>query len=311
MLVILTITLNPAIDVTHRVARLEVGGTNRVSEVSEQPGGKGVNVSRVLHQMGHATVASGLLAGATGEQLRSALRGQGVVEDFFDSGSTSKTRRTVTIVSGESGQATVLNEPGPDVGSVDWDALFRHLSALIETAELVVLTGSLPPAVPTDAYGQLAAAAAAHAVPVIVDAGGRALMHALTAHPDLIKPNSDELAAATGSRNALDGGGALVRAGAQRVVVSAGADGMTGLDAAAAWHASPPSLCAVNPTGAGDAAVAALAVGLVAGDDWEGLLRRATAWSAAAVMEPHAGHLDADRADAYASLVTVSRLGLA
>ena len=305
---ILTITLNPAMDITHRVARLDVGGTNRVSDVTEQPGGKGVNVSRVLHQLGHPTVASGLLAGATGEQLRTGLRGQGIAEDFFDSGSTSGTRRTVTIVSGEAGQATVLNEPGPEAGSVDWLALFRHLSALIATAELVVLTGSLPPAVPADAYGQLAAAAAARAVPVIVDAGGPALLHALTARPDLIKPNSDELAAATGSRDAVAGGRELVRAGAQRVVVSAGADGMTGLDAVAAWHASPPSLTAVNPTGAGDAAVAALAVGLLAGDDWEGLLRRATAWSAAAVMEPHAGLVDAARADAYASSVTTQRL---
>ena len=190
------------------------------------------------------------------------------------------------------GTATVLTEPGPALGTVDWPALRRHVVRLVDSSDLVVLSGSLPPALPDSAYAELVEHARQRGVPVIVDADGPALALAVEAGPDLVKPNLDELAAAAGTRDPWDGGRLLMAAGARRVVVSAGEDGLYGVDAAGAWHAKPPPLEPVNPTGAGDAAVAALALGLLDGVPMQEMLTRAVAWSAAAVLEPLAGSVD-------------------
>ena len=307
---ILTVTLNPAWDVTYTVERLEPGSTHRPAAVTARPGGKGVNVSRVLHQLGYATVATGLVAGPAGRELRAELAAAGISESFHECGEPSgaQTRRTLTIVENGSGRATVLAEPGPPAGSVHWAALLLHLDALIEGCDLVVLSGSLPAAVPADAYRTLTDHAHVLGVPVILDAGGAALMAALPARPDLVKPNTAELYEATGSREPVEGGRLLLEAGAVRVVVSAGPDGLTGLDADGIWRAVPPSLLPVNPTGAGDAAVAALAVGLTEGRDWPHLLRTAAAWSAAAVLEPCAGAVAADRIGELAAAATVTAI---
>jgi tagatose 6-phosphate kinase len=325
--VILTVTLNPAWDITHTVQRLEPGTTHRPDAVAERPGGKGVNVSRVLHQLGHPTLATGFAAGATGRRLRAELAGAGIREAFFgcdavdqstvDQGtvdqrpadqSSAQTRRTLTIVEADTGRATVLAEPGPASGSVDWAALLDHLDSLIADADVVVLSGSLPAAVPPDAYRTLVHRAHAHDVPVIVDADSTALVAALDARPDLVKPNSAELGAATGHRDPVTGGRRLLDAGAVGVVVSDGPAGLTVVTANGVWRAVPAALRPVNPTGAGDAAVAALAVGLAERRDWPELLRTAVAWSAAAVLEPCAGAVAADRIGELADSTTVTAI---
>ncbi len=359
---IVTVTLNPAWDITHTVRLLEPGSTHRAEAVHERPGGKGVNVSRVLHSLGHPTLATGYAPGPTGDRLRAALAHAGVPEDFAtyaggtrgaatgrdgataghgstgrngaaerggterggataghggtgrdaapeqddtERGGAPDTRRTVTTVESGTGRATVVTEPGPAVA--DWPALLDHLDAALAGAGLVVLTGSLPPAVPPDAYRILVERAHRHGVPAVVDADGAALTHALAAGPDLVKPNTAELRAATGLADPVAGGRWLLAAGARRVVVSDGPAGLTGLDEhGGVVRAVPAPLTAVNPTGAGDAAVAALAAGLLAGRDWPDLLRTAAAWSAAAVLEPYAGSVAADRIPRLARSTTVT-----
>lgn len=311
---ILTVTLNPAWDITHAVRRLEPGTTHRPDAVTERPGGKGVNVARVLHQLGHPTLATGFAAGATGRRLRAELAGAGIRESFFGCDAADRavdqwaaqTRRTLTIIETGTGRATMLAEPGPAAGSVDWPALLEHLGSLIADADVVVLSGSLPAAVPPDAYRVLVHEAHAHDVPVIVDADGAALVAALDARPDLVKPNSAELYAATGQRDPVAGGRRLLDAGAAAVVVSDGPTGLTAVTADGVWRAVPAALRPVNPTGAGDAAVAALAVSLAERRDWPDLLRTAAAWSAAAVLEPCAGAVAADRIEELAGSTTVT-----
>jgi fructose-1-phosphate kinase PfkB-like protein len=117
---------------------------------------------------------------------------------------------------------------------------------------------------------------------------------ALQAGPELVKPNRAELRRAVGSDHLDAGAAAALTAGAGRVVVTDGPDGMYGFDEDYAWHARPPVLSVVDPTGAGDAALANLAVGLLQQDPWRTLLRRAVAWSAAAALHPRAGHLQFD-----------------
>ena len=189
---ILTVTFNPAWDVTHDVERLELGTTHRVRSVAVRAGGKGLNVSRVLHQHGHATTVTGLIAGPSGQDLRQALAAEGIEENFFlCSAPDVVTRRTFTVVE-STGVATVMTEPGPAAGTVDWQELRLHVERLIDKCALVVLSGSLPPAVPVVAYAELVAYARSRRVPVIVDADGVPLALAVAAGPDLVKPNLDD-----------------------------------------------------------------------------------------------------------------------
>jgi tagatose 6-phosphate kinase len=303
--VILTVTLNPAWDVTYPVDALVPGSTHRVGRVGGQAGGKGINVARVLTRMGQPVLATGVLGGDTGRAVAADLAAAGVPNAFAAGGDRARTRTTVTVVDAAAGQATVFNERGPEAGSLDWPALLAHLRPLIARSALVVLAGSLPPALPADAYAALIEAARAEGAATILDSDGPALTAALAAGPDLVKPNRDELARATGTSDLRAGAQALLDAGAGAVVVSDGPAGMLAVSRGQVARATPAALEPVNPTGAGDAAVAALATGLLARLPWPQLLRRAVAWSAASVLEPVAGAISPAEASRQAALVDV------
>ena len=305
---ILTITLNPAWDVTYPVNGLHPGTTHRVGRPAGRAGGKGVNVSRVLRQMGEPTLATGVLLGDAGRAVAADLDAAGVPAAFLHLGDGGRTRSTVTIVDTSAGQATVFNEPGPEPGAVDWPALRDHLQPLIARSAVVVLSGSLPPALPDDAYAELIAASRAVGARTILDSDGAALTAALAARPDIVKPNRDELARATGTSDLRRGAAALLAAGAGAVVVSDGPAGMLAVTRGQVLSARLPALDAVNPTGAGDAAVAALASCLLTDAPWPLTLRTAVAWSSASVLEAVAGAVAPREAQRLAGLVDVRSL---
>jgi tagatose 6-phosphate kinase len=287
------------------VGALLPGATHRVDQPAGRAGGKGLNVARVLRHMGRPALATGLLLGHTGHAVAADLDATGVPATFLHGGDHARTRTTVTVVEAKTGVATVFSEPGPGQGTADWAAVRDHLVPLIARSALVVLSGSLPPAVPVDAYAELIEAARAHDVRTILDSDGPALTSALPARPDIVKPNRHELARATGTSNLQRGAQALLDAGARAVVVSDGPAGMLAMSRTQTLSARPPEVTAVNPTGAGDAAVAALADGMVADASWAQMLRTAVAWSTAAVLEPVAGAISPRQADRLAGLVDV------
>jgi tagatose 6-phosphate kinase len=293
--VIITVTLNAALDITYDVDELVPHRSHRVTAVRHRAGGKGVNVASVLNRMGHPVIATGYAGGRTGADLRADLDARGVVHRLLDGGGNS--RRTVTVVSGAHEDATVFNEPGPVVPADAWASLLRALGELVQEqhARVVVISGSLPQGLPADACSQLVAAAHAHGALVVVDAEGAALRDAVTAGPELVKPNRHELMSATGCADIATGVAALRCLGARDVVVSDGAEGILLFPLREAplraWLREP---LAGNPTGAGDALVAALAAGLRAGEEWPAMATRAVAWSAAAVRQPVAGEIDAE-----------------
>ncbi|MFC5181827.1 1-phosphofructokinase family hexose kinase [Actinomadura harenae] len=287
---ILTVTLNAALDVTYEVGALERGESHRVGVVRERAGGKGINVARVARALGCEVTATGFAGGVVGELIRDDLRGSGIVHDFVTVSGTS--RRTLTVVETESGEATVLNEAGPRVLPEEWRAFLGHFGALAASASVVVLSGSLPPGVPVDAYAELARLAPGR---VVLDADGTALTEGLRGRPDVVKPNADELTRATAAgRPVAERAGELRDAGAGTVLVSLGADGMLAVTPDGVWRAVPPEVVVGNPTGAGDAAVAATARALLLGRPWDELVRDAVALSAAAVAAPVAGDFDPD-----------------
>lgn len=303
---ILTVTLNTALDVTYTVADLVPHGSHRVSDVAERPGGKGVNVARVLATLGHPTVVTGFAGGRTGALVRELLAPLGPEDALVPV--AGDTRRTVTVVERSSGRTTRLDEPGPEVGPAEWAALLHTYEQLLGGATAVALCGSLPPGIHVGAYAELVRRARAAGIPVLLDTGGEPLRRGMAARPDFAKPNADELARLTGSREPLRAARDARRRGARSVVASLGADGLVAATGEGTWRAAPPSVVRGNPTGAGDSAVAGLLSGLAEGLAWPERLARAVALSAATVLAPAAGEFDAD---AYAGLlprVTVESL---
>jgi tagatose 6-phosphate kinase len=287
--VILTVTLNLALDVTYLLPGAPaLGEVNRVSRVAARAGGKGVNVARVL---GGETVVMGFAGGRTGDAVRAELRAAELVDETVMI--VGETRRTV-VVHAPGAEPTGFWEPGPEITAAEWFALVDRFRELAATASAVVLAGSLPAGVPEDAYAVLAGAAPC---PVVVDAEGEPLRRALAARPAVVAPNRAELATLAPGVEPLVGAGVLRDLGAESVVVSMGAEGLLAVTPEGAWRAAPPERVSGNPTGAGDAATAALVAGLVEGAPWPDRLADAVALSAAAVHGELAG--DVDRA-AYA-----------
>ncbi|MET9219603.1 1-phosphofructokinase family hexose kinase [Streptomyces sp. NPDC088197] len=297
---IITVTLNAALDVTYRVPSLRPHSTHRVTHTAERPGGKGLNVARVLAALGRPAVVTGFVGGPVGAELRERLAERAAE---YDDGLLTDalvpiagtTRRTVGVVDDTTGDTTMFNEPGPTVTPREWGGFLERYRALLADgrATAVALCGSLPPGLPVGAYAELVREARAAGVFVLLDTSGEPLRRGLAARPDLIKPNAVELTGLTGFSEPARAAGDARRRGARAVAASLGEDGMLALTEEGGWQALPPARLAGNPTGAGDSAVAGLLSGLAEGLTWPRRLARAVALSAATVAAPAAGEFDA------------------
>ncbi|WP_328692615.1 1-phosphofructokinase family hexose kinase [Streptomyces phaeochromogenes] len=301
---ILTVTLNTALDITYRVRGLRPHTSHRVTEVIERPGGKGLNVARVLAALGHEVTVTGFVGGATGRAVQEQLtHTAGVVDALVPV--AGPTRRTIAVADTATGDTTQLNEPGPSVTPAEWSAFQEAYEVLLRSASAVALCGSLPPGVPVGAYAQLVRTARALAVPVLLDTSGEPLRRGLAARPDIVKPNADELAELTGSHDPSQATRDARRRGAHSVVASLGAEGLLARTPDGDWRAAPPRAVHGNPTGAGDSVVAGLLSGLVERLPWPERLARAVALSAASVLAPAAGEFDRSAYEELVNHVTV------
>lgn len=288
---ILTVTLNVALDLTYTVDALVPHESHRVSTVVERAGGKGLNVARVLRHLGAPVLATGLLGGRTGERVAELLD---VPHDFAPIAGES--RRTVVVMDGD---ATGLWEPGPVVTDAEWASFVDHFRSLLPGKTAVALSGSLPRGLPVDAYAALVTEARKAGVPVVLDTSGPAFTAALAAGPRVVKPNGDELAEYAPDLDLSEEDGVLAAAtrlldaGADAVVASRGPRGLIAVDGSTAFKGVPPVISG-NPTGAGDACVAAIAHALAEGRGMADIARDAAALSASAVLRPEAGDVDPD-----------------
>ncbi|MGC9670690.1 1-phosphofructokinase family hexose kinase [Planosporangium sp. 12N6] len=302
---ILTVTPNPALDATYLVDEVRPGGEHRVREVRELPGGKGVNLARVVHALGVPVRATGLTMGGTGQAIKAALRALGIEETFVhldDGGAARRSRRTVVVVD-DSRAATSFWEPGPQADADDLDRLIGHVDEQLSRTSALTVSGSLPRGLPPGTAARLASRATARGVPALVDTSGPGLVAAARSGA-VLKPNRSELAEALGRRlsdvaDTVHAARELVDQGAAAVVVTAGPDGLVAVTGTGAWQARPSEVVRGNPTGAGDACAAALAIRLAGSGsparvDWPRALAEATALSAAAVLRPVAGEVDLD-----------------
>jgi tagatose 6-phosphate kinase len=313
--VIVVVCLNPALDITHQVPAVRWGGVNRPRTVHARPGGKGLNVARTLHALGADVLLTGLAGGTTGAGIEADLGRLGVKAALTPI--AAQTRRTFTVVDGETAAVTAFNEPGPEVTAREFAEFRTQYGKSLATATAVVLSGSLPTGLEAGTYATLIEMATAAGVPAVLDTHGEALWRGVAAGPAIVKPNLDELENLAGRRLSTPRGGpeaAAVTAaadqlrtiGAQAVVASLGPEGLLAATGDGRWQARPATV-AGNATGAGDAVVAALVHGLVLGRPWDERLRHAAALGAATVAAPVAGEFsDADYASAL-SAVAVHR----
>ncbi|MBD0424939.1 1-phosphofructokinase family hexose kinase [Streptomyces sp. TRM S81-3] len=302
---ILTVTLNTALDITYRVRGLRPHTSHRVTEVTERPGGKGLNVARVLAALGHEVTVTGFAGGATGHAVRDGLTAEPAVTDALVP-IAGASRRTIAVVDELTGDTTQLNEPGPAIAPAEWNAFQEVYADLLPDVSAVALCGSLPPGVPVGAYAGLVRTARAAGVPVLLDTSGEPLRRGVAARPDMIKPNADELAELTGSHEPLRATRDARRRGAHAVVASLGTEGLLAVTPEGHWRAAPPARVRGNPTGAGDSAVAGLLAGLVEHLAWPDRLARAVALSAATVLAPAAGEFDRPAYEELLGQVTVT-----
>ncbi len=307
---IVVVTPNPAVDVTYRVDEQRVGTTQRVRTVDRRPGGKGLNVARVLHAEGVRTHSVLPLGGAAGIWVADAVAAIGL--DATTVPVPGETRTTVTVVD-DLAHPTMFGEPGPSVPPGSWSLIDDAVRAALGTTPApcgtvaLVLSGSLPVGAEPTVVVPWVTDAVAAGVLVIADLSGPSLLAAADAGATVCKPNREELADATGLPDERAGALDLLRRGAGLVVVSRGADGIAAHTPDDVVEVPAVPGVSGNPTGAGDAATAGLVLALSRGADTALALCTAAAFGAAAVLRPVAGEIDHDAAHRFLSALDPTR----
>lgn len=294
---ILTVTANIAIDRTYVIDHLEVGAVHKVSRAFAHTGGKGVNVSRTLAELGAETKVTGLIGADNFENATRDLSAAGIESALFTIDVPA--RQTVTVTA-EDGTTTAFDEPGSDVSADQWVWFERHVDGLLagRDTDMVVIAGSLPPGSPERSLANLCRLANGHDVPVILDARGAPMRAAQGEKPLVSKLNRSELEQTLGRELAgedevLEAAAQLHTEGAQNVIVTLGAEGSIGLNGDGAWRVTHRP-AEGNPIGAGDAFSAALALALVAEQPFDQALVQGAAAALASLRAPTAGALDPD-----------------
>ena len=290
---IYTVTFNPAIDYIVYMKELEKGSINRSERETAFFGGKGINVSFILKELGHESTALGFVAGFTGKALEQGIENKGLHADFvrLENGIT---RINVKIRSGEE---TDINAQGPDIKQGDIDRLFEKLDRLKE-GDVLILAGSIPKTLPSDIYERIMERLYGRGVQFVVDATKELLVNSLKYKPFLIKPNNDELSEIFGveiktPELSAEYGKKLVKKGASNVLVSMGGKGAVLCDENGKTHYMPAvGGEAVDTVGAGDSMVAGFIAGYTEKKDYEYALKLGTAAGAATAFSEGLGTRD-------------------
>ncbi|MDY4516164.1 MAG: 1-phosphofructokinase [Lachnospiraceae bacterium] len=259
---IVTVTMNPAIDKTVEVGEFQHGGLNRIRKVEYDAGGKGINVSKTICELGGTTIATGFLGGNGGRTIENVLKQKGISCDFiWVDGET----RTNTKVFEESGALTELNEPGPSIPPEDLEELLRKLDEYAAEDTLFVLSGSIPAGVDKEIYAEIIRRVHKKGSKVLLDADGELFRRGLKAGPDMIKPNRVELEEyaqldyRASEEELLKIAEDFTGKGIETIAVSMGQSGAIFVTGDSKVKCPALSVKAHSTVGAGDAMVAALA----------------------------------------------------
>ncbi len=285
---IYTVTLNPAIDKTVVIDHFTPGQVNRAASVREDPGGKGINVSKCLKALGVDSTAAALFAGESGNRLHALLQAQDIPVIRVDVSGQSRTN--LKIIDPAKQENTDINEPGPAVSRQSLDALREAVGARVQPGDMVVLSGSLPAGADPGLYRLWTAYFRRLGADVFLDADGKALELGIQSLPYMIKPNNHELARILGKEKLSAGemlaeGRRLLSMGIKDVVISLGCDGALFVSGEGIYHARGLQVPVRSTVGAGDSMVAAMVYSREKDFSRIDTIRLAVAMGAASVMQ--------------------------
>lgn len=305
---IITVTLNAAVDKTYTVANFSLDRVHRPSESRIVPGGKGINVSRVLKELGAETLAMGFAGGYNGGFIREGLAAEGIPANLVETAGES--RVCITVIDPERGTQTEINENGPEIRQAEIEDLESRIFARLPEAEGLVMSGSIPPGVPPGIYARWIGAAHEQGKWALLDSSGRAMALGMEALPDIAKPNAREMAELTGrdlitTADTAEEARRYVSGGIGTMLVSMGRTGAMAVTKDEQWMASPPPIEFVSAVGSGDAFVAGFLFARHHGDELAECLRLATAAGAANAMTFGAGFCSRESIEALARQVEI------
>lgn len=308
---ILTITLNPAIDKVYEVEDFAVGKIFRPKAMTETAGGKGLNVARVVHLLGEPVMATGFLGGHNGRIIDSRVQAEGIISRFLEI--KGETRICIAIIDQLNHTSTEILEKGPRIEVNDALAFLDHYDRLSEEGQIVTASGSLPVGLPEDYYRLLVEKAKSKNQLFLLDTSGIALKRAIPAKPYMVKPNLDEIQSLlnrelpdlTAQAEAVM---QLKRAGITLPCLTLGANGaLVALDNGV-YHFSGPKIKVLNTVGSGDSFVAGCAVALQQG--WEGkdVVRLGMACGMANTQFFQTGMVSRELVETYFGQITIEKI---
>ncbi|MBS0332194.1 MAG: 1-phosphofructokinase family hexose kinase [Proteobacteria bacterium] len=313
MALVLTLTPNPALDVFTAAPRITPGVKLRCSSASRDPGGGGLNVARVVSRLGGRAVAIYPSGGASGEELQSLIRRDGV--ESLVVRIDEPTRENFTVFDETTREEYRFVLPGPRLREPDWMRCLHTLAASDRPADFICASGSLPPGTPADFYARAGVIARMKSIRFVVDTSGAALKAALDQGVYLVKPNLAELREIV--PGALDDEASLIAAcrqiirsgGAEVVALTLGAQGALLVTAEAAWRSPPLDIDAASSVGAGDSFLGAMVSALAAGLDLPTAFAHGAAGGAAALLAPGTGLATAGELRSLLARVVVEPIG--
>lgn len=313
---ILTITMNPSVDISYPLNHLILDDVNRVDSVIKTPGGKGLNVSRVLKNLQADLLAGGIVGGHLGEFITEGLENLNIKTVFYKNDQES--RNCIAIL--HDGQQTEILESGPLLKAEIGESFKTEFKKILKENEIsaITMSGSLPKGLPEDYYNCLIELANEENIPVLLDTSGKSLMHAVcdgNSAPYMIKPNQTEiLDLLRKDGQSLKTNDLKTALTAPRfddiewIVVSMGAEGCIAKHQDTFYKVSIPEVTVKNPVGSGDATIAGFAKALVDGDTCEEILKKAMTCGVLNAMESVTGHIDLDKYDAIYKKISIQEL---
>jgi len=286
---IATITLNPSLDQHITVDGLVIDGTNRWSRLHRYAGGKGIDVSRAIHEMEGRTIAYGFIGGPVGRAVEILLDEEDVPVSFTPI--HRETRTNFIITDSKTGRQTRIDAPGPRISRDEFERFQRKMLRIRPSPDLIVMGGSLPPGIPSDVYYSMIMEAKTFGVRAILDSEGQWLVEGIKAKPYLIKPNVTEAEGLLGRE--LPDEDAIIKAaleivdmGVEIAVISRGKEGIIAATDKEVFKAVPPEVKVKSAVGAGDCTIAGLALKLADEESLFSACRLAVALGTAAVLTP-------------------------
>ncbi|WP_281165740.1 hexose kinase [Liquorilactobacillus sicerae] len=311
---ILTVTMNPSIDMAYDLDHLQIDQVNRAKAVNKTAGGKGLNVTRVIHQMGYDVTATGLLGGKFGEYILEKLTAEQITADFTKI--SGETRNSIALLH-DGGKQTEVLEKGPKITAIERATFLKDFDLLLDKSDLVTISGSLPQGLSPDFYTELIKLATQKNVAILLDTSGASLAAAVKSDslPLLIKPNAAELGALVNKKiddQDTEEVARLLRtptfAKLKWISTSLGSNGAIVKYGDQLYRAEIPKVAAVSPVGSGDASLAGLAVGISQHREPVDVIKTSMTLGMLNAMEAATGCVDPKKFQKYFDLVKVFKI---